>query len=153
MYKIIEQLQTKENIYCIDFLPYLIQDEQYFELEEYFLETYIEDFSKKISNIILKLIHYYSAQIYLTEVSENYNGKYVEFIGEDIREKSLFQISDVIHYVITKDFSSVQVLLEDASFLISVNGEFSVDIYNPSKENIKLIEVLVQQEGLFLRKI
>ena len=73
MYEIIEQLQSKKNIYCIDFLPYLVQNEQY--------------------------------------------------------------------------------LLEDNSFLISVNGEFSVDIYNPSKENIKLIELLVQQEGLFLRKI
>ena len=134
-------------------MPCLVQNVQYFELEKYFLETYLEDFSKKISNIILKLIHYYSAQIYLTEAPEEYNGKYVEFIGEDIRQKSLFQISDIIQYVITKDFSSVQVLLEDNSFLISINGEFSVDIYNPSKENIKLIELLVQQEGLFLRKI
>ena len=56
---------------------------------------------------------------------------------------------DFLPYLVQNE----QYLLEDNSFLISVNGEFSVDIYNPSKENIKLIELLVQQEGLFLRKI
>lgn len=153
MCDIIEQLQEKEDVYCIDFLPCVMLNEQYFDLEDYLLETYIEDFAKKISNIVLKLIHYYSAQIYLTEAPEEYDGKYLEFIGEDIRQRSLQELADIIQYVITKDFSSIQILLEDASFLISINGEFSVDVYNPSEENVNFIRALVQQEGLFLRKV
>jgi hypothetical protein len=115
----------------------------------------MQDFSKKIVRIIIKLLGYYPAQICLTEFPDKCddNFKLSYPIGEDIRNKPLTELSEIISHVIINDISSVQIILGDTKkSLISVNGGFSVDIYNISEEELKLFTTLVEQENLFLRK-
>lgn len=149
-YELIDNLQIQNELFSIDILPKTIQNETYFDLEDYLLERCLKDFSSKICIIIIKLIHYYPAKIYLTECSDE---TLKDMVGNDIRQKSLFDLEKIIKYVIENDKSSVQILLSDTPFLISINGEFSVAIYNADDEQAALIESLVNQENLFLRKI
>lgn len=150
----IERLLLEGECYFIDILPKKIESEQYFELEDYLCENYLETFAEKIKNIIIKLIHYYPAHIFMTESSKEPPEGWDNVVGQDIRSKSLSEIADMITHVITQDFSSMNILLShNGEFtLVSVNGEFSVDIYNPDEEVLNLITMLVQQEGLFIRK-
>ena len=62
-------------------------------------------------------------------------------------------MAKIISYVIINDVSSVEIILgENEKSLISVNGGFSIDIYNISEERLKLFNTLIEQENLFLRK-
>ncbi|SHH27039.1 hypothetical protein [Tepidibacter thalassicus] len=90
-------------------------------MEEYLLVNCLDDFSQKICRIIIKLITYYDAEIYLTEFPE---------------EKSRLKFYEC----------------EYKNILVSIHGEFSVAIYGENEEVLKLVEKLVNQENLFLRK-
>lgn len=142
-------MQTNSECFIIGIRPKTIQNEIYFELEDYLLESYLMKFSTKICMIIIKLIHYYAAKIYLTDCSDE---KLKNMVGIDIRHKKLFDLETILKYVIENDKSSVQILFSDGQFLISVNGNFSVEVYNANEEQIVLIETLVKQENLFLHK-
>lgn len=155
MFTLIEQLQETTDCYYIDFLPQTMNSSDYFEIEEFFYNTYIEDFSKKIARIIIKLLGYYPAQICLTEFPNkcDNNVKSLYPVGEDIRNKPLTELNEIISYVIINDVSSIQILLGDTEkSLISVNGGFSIAIHNISGEKLKLFNTLIEQENLFLRK-
>jgi hypothetical protein len=148
-YTLIDNLQTNSECFFIDILPKRVQNKSYFELEDYLLENYLKKFSLKICMIIIKLIHYYTAKIYLTECTDE---KLRDMVGNDLRGKELLYLKEIIQYVIEKDKFSVQIILSDVPFLISINGNFSVEIYNANAEQIDLIESLVKQENLFLHK-
>lgn len=145
----IEELQESKNCYIIDYLPMTMLGQEYFEIEKFFLKNYIKDFSKKIVNIVVKLIGYYDAQIYLTEY---YKIQSLYPIGQNIRHQSLFKIAEIISYIIENDTSSVQVIFNTSPyFLISINGGFSIAVYNTSEEQRQLLNALVTQENLFFR--
>lgn len=151
--KKIDELQTEIAPYYIDFLPKRVESTRYFDLEEYLLEKYLSDFSAKISKIIIELITYYNAEIFLTEFPDTQeNIPYKELCYKNIRNMSLTQIDEIIRFVIEKDLSSVQVYFTNYQFVISINGEFSVDIYGAEKEQLSLISQLVNQENLYLKK-
>lgn len=144
---LIDRLQLESENYYIDFLPKELKNKRFFQLEEYLLETYISSYANKIVMIAIKLISYYSAEIFLTDTNEELPSAW-----KDLRGESLSQIADIISYVIKNDFSSVQILFTETPFVMSINGGFSVAFYHASKENLDLIELLVGQEGLFLKK-
>ena len=155
MLTLIDKLQENNDCYYVDFLPEKMNNPRYFEIEEFFLKTYLKDFSEKIIRIIIKIIGYYNAEIFLTEFPEESSDtfKYLYPIEKNLRNRSIEELAKIINHVIIKDISSVQILLVDNhNSLISVNGGFSVDIYNPSGEQLKLFKALVEQENLFLKK-
>lgn len=158
MLTLIDRLQKNHNCYFIDFLPEKMDGAQYLEIEEFFLNTYLKDFSEKIVRIVVKIIGYYPAQIFLTEFPDKSTDdfKYLYPVGKDIRNRPIAELAEIITHIITNDISSVQIILGDKrnnyNSLISVNGGFSVDIYNASGEQLKLFTALIEQENLFLRK-
>lgn len=152
IFNIINHLQENSVCHYIDVLPKRIMGDEFFALEEHLLETCLHDFANSISAIVIKLIHYYPAKIYLTEIDVDTECKYETLIGTDLRSLPLPELSEVISYVILHDISSVQIVLGNESFVImSINGHFSVDIYNASTECLALLKMLTQQEGLFLK--
>ena len=152
MYELIDSLQESEDYYYIDYIPYTTDDSEYLELEEYFIKTYLESFSQKISRIILKLIYCYQCEIYLTEplgkIPEDFNFLF----NTNIRRNTPDRLSYVIRQIILNDFSSIDILFTEFTFLITIEGEFAVTIYNVPDEVVQLLNQLVQQEGLFLKK-
>lgn len=155
MLTLIDWLLDNTDCYYIDFLPETMISSDYFEIEEFFYDTYIKDFSKKIVRIIVKILGYYPAQIYLTEFPDKIDNNFKSLypVEEDIRNKPLKELAKIISYVIINDVSSVNIILgENEKSLISVKGGFSIDIYNISEERLKLFNTLIEQENLFLRK-
>ena len=152
IFSVINDLQENSECHYIDVLPKRMIGDAFFALEEYLLETCLHDFANRISGIVIKLIHYYPAQIYLTELNVDAEFKYAARVGEDLRSIPLPELSDMISHVILHDISSVQVVLgNDPYTIISINGHFSVDIYNASDECLALLNMLTQQAGLFLK--
>ena len=151
IFSVINDLQENSACHYIDVLPKRIAGDDFFALEEYLLETCLHDFAKSISGIVIKLIHYYPAQIYLTELDADVEFEYAARVGEDLRSIPLPELSEIITHVILRDISSVQIALGNEPYtIISINGHFSVDIYNASDECLDLLKMLTQQEGLFL---
>lgn len=151
-FSLIDKLQEEENCFSIDLFPQPIESEEFYTLESFFLTYYLTDFSAKISRIILKLIHYYEAEIYLTEFPEEaLESEYSGWAGENLRKESLESLDRVIRFVIEKDQSSVQVLFRKENFVVSINGEFSVSIFGLKNDYYPLLSSLVTQESLFLR--
>lgn len=152
IFSVINDLQENSACHYIDVLPKRIAGDDFFALEEYLLETCLHDFAKSISGIVIKLIHYYPAQIYLTELDADVEFEYAARVGEDLRSIPLTELSEIITHVILRDISSVQIALGNEPYtIISINGHFSVDIYNASDECLDLLKMLTQQEGLFLK--
>lgn len=157
MYNIIDQLQENESdCYVVDFLPQKMDSNTYFEIEQIFLKTYLKEFSQKINRIVLKLCGYYTTQICITEYPiQNDRILLCNYpVGEDIRSISLIELTEVIDYVITNDISSVQILLGDSKdSLISIEGAFEVSVHSKSENLLNILNLLVTQEGLFLRNV
>lgn len=152
IFSVTNDLQENSACHYIDVLPKRIAGDDFFALEEYLLETCLHDFAKSISGIVIKLIHYYPAQIYLTELDADVEFEYAARVGEDLRSIPLPELSEIITHVILRDISSVQIALGNEPYtIISINGHFSVDIYNASDECLDLLKMLTQQEGLFLK--
>lgn len=108
---------------------------------------------QKISKIVIILISYYDAEIYLTEFPDRDETiRYSELYGQDIRRLPLQYIDNVISYIIKNDISSVQIYFRDTPFLVSVNGGFSVDIYGAKGKELNLISQLATQENLYLKQ-
>lgn len=71
----------------------------------------------------------------------------------DIAKQDFEYISDLIRFVLTNEFSSMQFLIgKDRDMLFSINNRNSIEIINANSEHIDLIQKLVTQEGLYLRK-
>lgn len=155
IYEIINKLIDEPNSKIIDFLPKRIESENYFRLEQYYLSTYLDIFASKIANVVIKLIHYYESHIYLTETPKTLPEKWNNITGKDLVTYPLEELQEIIEYVIKNDISSLHFLLyeDNTPFILSVNGEFSVDLHGTQIKDIELIELLVHQEGLFLRSI
>ena len=86
MLTLIDWLLDNTDCYYIDFLPETMVSSDYFEIEEFFYDTYIKDFSKKIVRIIVKILGYYPAQIYLTEFPDKIDNNFKSLypVEEDI---------------------------------------------------------------------
>jgi len=152
-----DMLKDDYSGYIIDFLPQVMESSYYFEIEEYFLRTYLKEFADKIVRIVIKLLGYYpSAQIYLSEFPAASDDplKDVYLKEENIRGRSIEELAEIITHIIFTGISSVEILLDvDEKTLISIGGEFSVDISNLPEDKLNLFKQLVEQENLFLRRV
>jgi len=150
----IEELQNNGKCFYIDILPETIENERYFELEEFMLKMYLKKFSEKMGRIIVKIITYYDSEIYIADLPEGYKGKLSSFLPwTDIRSESLEKIYETIIDVIDEAVTSMEILVKGSlQFLISINGEFSVEIYGLPSDDYALIRELIEQEGLYFKE-
>lgn len=59
----------------------------------------------------------------------------------------------MIHFVLINEISSIQLLMgKDKDMLFSINNRNSIEVINATSDQLDLIQKLVMQEGLYLRK-
>ena len=151
----IEKLQQSNEYFYIDYLPEKCMGDRFYEFEEYYFSNNLNSFCGKVSNIVITLLAYYDASGLMTEFPDGYTGKYRSLYEDsmDIAKENFDQISDLIHFVLTNEISSIQLLVgKDREMLFSINNRNSIEIINANLEQIDLIQKLVTQEGLYLRK-
>lgn len=143
----IDELLESNNCYLIDILPLKINGD-YSKLESYLLENDLKGFAKKISGIIIKLMHYFKPEIYKLALLEGEST-----ISDNYANKDLIELATIIIDTIEsgKNFWMQIIFSGENTFLISLNGQFSVEVYNASSSDLDLISILVKQEGLFIR--
>jgi hypothetical protein len=151
MYEMIELLQELDDFYYIDYIPYEATDVKILELEEYFERTYLRPYAKKITRIALKLIYRYTCDIFLTESLKPVPLKYEITFNENIRNYTPEKLAYFINKIVSEDFSSMQIMFSEPQFLMSINGGFSVAVYQPTNEVLPILQKLIGQEGLFLK--
>ncbi|WP_026505844.1 hypothetical protein [Butyrivibrio sp. NC3005] len=151
---IIDSLHSDATCYIVDFLPRKMSGNRFFDLEEYLLKTYIDEFATKISNIVIRLIHYYPSKIFIVEPSKKDDIFYKDYLDKDLRNQPLSVIDSIIRHTIIYDVSSLQILINDSDklSLMSINGGFSIDFYSDSMEVLELVMILVNNENLYFRK-
>ena len=119
--------------------------------------TFLQEFADKISRIVIKMIHYYDAIIYITEFPEDApRTEYHTMTYQDLRSLPLQQIVNIVQFVVTQGRTSVGVFFPETPFVkIEIRGgdEFSVSVYGiqHNQKKIRILRALVEQEGLFLR--
>ena len=151
----IEKLQQSSEYFYIDYLPEKCMGDRFYEFEEYYFSHNLNSFCEKVSNIVITLLAYYDAAGVMTEFPDGYTGDYKELYDErvDIAKQKFEYISDLVRFVLTDEISSIQLLIgKDRDILFSINNRNSIEIINADSEQIDLVQKLVMQEGLYLRK-
>lgn len=144
----IENLQ-EQDYYVIDIFHKNIDGHRFFELEKVYLKNYINEFAKKICKIVMQIISKYEVEIYLTEFPDGTSDEYAELAYQNIADKKLSQLYEIVEYVILNNISSVQILIPEYNFLFSVDGEFQVIVYNVVDKHMEFIREIVEKEGLY----
>lgn len=146
----IDELLESKSCYIIDVLPKKVNCDysRFSKLEAYLVENYIKEFARKISNIIIKLMYYFETEVYRLELIDGES-----IISHNYADKDLVYISNIIKEIVENFNNSwVQIICKgENTFLINLNGQFSVNLYNVSLLDLDLINMLVKQEGLFIR--
>ena len=151
----IEKLQQSSEYYYIDYLPEKCMGDRFYEFEEYFFSHNLNSFCDKVSNVVITLLAYYDASGVMTEFPDGYTGKYRSLYEDsmDIAKDNFDQISDLIHFVLINEISSIQLLMgKDKDMLFSINNRNSIEVINATSDQLDLVQKLVMQEGLYLRK-
>ena len=151
----IEELQEKDY-YVIDVFPKGIQKDNYSKIEQYFLDTYIKEYAKKVCRIVVLLHAYYDFDYYVTEfpsILSNKGRKFAKYSDRHVKHLEFKELSKLIEFVITTGVSSVEIINLKNNFLISINGDFSTVVYHVFDEDKQFIESIVQREGLYFRSI
>lgn len=151
----IEKLQQSSEYYYIDYLPQKCMGDRFYEFEEYYFSHNMNSFCDKVSNVVITLLAYYDASGVMTEFPDGYIGDYKKLYDYrmNIAKEDFEYIADMIRFVLTKEISSIQLLIgKDRDTLFSINNRNSIEIINANLEQIDLIQKLVTQEGLYLRK-
>lgn len=151
----IEKLQQSSEYYYIDYLPQKCMGDRFYEFEEYYFVHNLNSFCDKVSNVVITLLAYYDASGVMTEFPDGYIGDYKKLYDYrmNIAKEDFEYIADMIRFVLTKEISSIQLLIgKDRDTLFSINNRNSIEIINANLEQIDLIQKLVTQEGLYLRK-
>lgn len=151
----LEKLQQSNEYYYIDYLPEKCMGDRFYEFEEYYFSHNLNSFCDKVSNVVITLLAYYDASGVMTEFPDGYIGDYKKLYDYrmNIVKEDFEYIADMIRFVLTKEISSIQLLIgKDRDTLFSINNRNSIEIINANLEQIDLIQKLVTQEGLYLRK-
>ncbi|MBR1375366.1 MAG: hypothetical protein IJ566_04710 [Cardiobacteriaceae bacterium] len=158
--KEVEELIDKlfeTDCYVVDYLPQRVSKkmhERYSELEDYFLTHYLDKFSKDIAEIVLKLLAYFPAEIYVGQYPEKYNGQDINKypFGKNLVDLPFEKIAKLIQKSIRKGHLSTIVLFRQENSMLSISSQFSVYFYNPSKKFLTLTKTLAQSRGVFVWK-
>lgn len=134
----VEMLLKKES-YIIDLIPKISNNKNYFDFENFYLNNNekLNNFSDKIENILLKLYCYCNFEVY-------YDGKW----EHNIEVKQLIKM---IKNVIQGKNEFLNILINDTLIQLNSNDLY-MTIHNPNDKMLNIMSILVESEGLFLRK-
>lgn len=119
----------------------------FFELEDYFLENYLEVFTEKIIFIVLRILASHNAYIQLTELPVDV--KYSYSTLEDLSDLSYNDLSKIIKDCINCKASALNILFYKENILIRISSQFDVVVFGKDENLLKDIEEIVTREGLF----
>lgn len=143
--------------YYFDFLPQKIENKQYLEMKEFFLDNYLEIYADKVINILIKLTIYFELRMYLTdfpqELDTEISKEYAELVGTDIASLKIEEWAKIVKFVILEEVSTVQILSINPRFLISISGKFSNELCRIPDDKVEIFKRIVEHEGLYLIKI
>ncbi len=137
----VEELSEK-SCYIIDFLPMTVPEDSegdFFDVEYYFLNSDRRDeIGNKFTNILLKFMCYYSAEIYF---DDRFKRSSPELIEETMRE------------IMTKYSGSMYLLFDDGKMMAQYEWDcLHLTFYNPDERAKEILACLASSEGLFWRK-
>lgn len=149
--KRIEQLLDSYKYYLLSpyHRVYNDEDNDFFSLEKYLLETHIDEFSRKVSLMVIKLICYYKVYMELTEFPVK--GKQ-DLFGissyENFRDNELKLIDRIIREVVSKGKTSINIYFEKNNSLITISDDFQVVLFSNDTDFIEEIKVLSNSLGI-----
>lgn len=119
----------------------------FFELEDYFLENYLEVFAEKIIFIVLRILASHNVYIQLTELPVDVKYSYPTL--EDLSDLSYNDLSKIIKDCINCKASALNILFYKENILIRISSQFDVVVFGKNENLLKDIEEIVTREGLF----
>lgn len=152
--ELIDKLHEKPS-FCFDIFPQKVESERYFEIEEFLIEKYLEQYAENISLIIIQLYGYYELEIYLTELI----GKTEEFselrglVWKNLANIKLEKLCELIKTIICNDIASLEILVPKYEFEISIGGLFNTAVFNIHGEHRELLKKLVESKQLYFRNV
>ena len=151
MRDIIEKLVETYPYYVVEpFNKVYDEKSNFFELEDYYLENYLEVFAEKITFIVLRILASHNAYIQLTELAEDVKYSYPTL--EDLSDLSYNDLSKIIKDCINCKASALDILFYEENILIYISSQFRVTVFGKNENLLKDIEELVTREGLFFTR-
>ena len=148
MNDIIEKLVETYPYYVVTpFNKVYDEKSNFFELEDYFLENYLEVFAEKIIFIVLRILASHNAYIQLTELPVDVKYSYPTL--EDLSDLSYNDLSKIIKDCINCKASAIDILFYEENILIYISSQFDVVVFGKNENLLKDIEEIVTREGLF----
>lgn len=142
--------------YYLDFFPVTFQagNDKFDEFESFIQEKYYKSFSKKLSFIILGLVSYYDAEIYLYDV--DYGDDWLNSLRhQDLLSQLEYQdLSKLIKRFCVNETLGLKIALQDHDnlALMLFEGGLRLSFYNLTDEQKRVVEDLVRSQGFFFKE-
>ena len=142
--------------YYLDFFPVTFQagNDKFDEFESFIQEKYYKSFSKKLSFIILGLVSYYDAEIYLYDV--DYGDDWLNSLRhQDLLSQLEYQdLSKLIKHFCVNETLGLKIALQDYDnlALMLFEGGLRLSFYNLTDEQKKVAEDLTRSQGFFFKE-
>lgn len=151
--KKIEELLENNSCYSITPFYFIYNSELFDELENYMLINNMENYLRKIKNIIFKIITYYDdVELSLSEFPKEGEFKYTEYELKNIPIHSYKLIDEIITYIANTDIAKINVFFKKENMLFHIGGYFSFYVFGENEVFLKNLKIHVQSEGLFTLK-
>lgn len=151
--KIIDELMNKRGYY-VDFVPFVFQNENYTELENFLDKDYKKQYAKKIEFIAFSLMYYYDCHVYLDDELED--NPFLEYRQKDIRNIGLDKLDILIKKMIIENYAGLNIIIDnhDATYsLMRIEDGYQTLFFNISGECLDNVKQLVNHQGLFLKQL
>lgn len=142
-------LLYNEEYRIIDFLPKRVDADAgsfYEEVEQYFLrDRQLQEFCGKTIAVVLKLLCYYSFDIYIQDcpfVAKKKEGW--------LKDKRCDTVVKLIRKVIMKKKGQIDILLHRENAIVSITGGLmSIAVYHESESLKRMIDRMAETEGFY----
>lgn len=148
--------EREDTISYLDFFPKTFQfdNDKFDEFETFMQEEYYNDYSKKISWIIMGLVSYYESEIYLDEVDykdERLNRLLHENLIDYLEYR---EISKIIKHFCLHEESGLKIALidKDNLALVLYEGGIRLSFYNLTASQREVAEKLVISQGFYFKE-
>lgn len=152
-YEIINKiLSENKDSYYVDFVPITFQNADFAELADYLEKHYKKDFAKGIIFTAFTILYYYESVVYLDNDCDD--PVYPDLIDDDLKELELDSLAELIQEVIMENWSGLTILFKNDGKYSLMQIKDGCDVYfgNLSGEALKIVDQLITQQGLYLKK-
>lgn len=138
----VDTLFDSLEVYHVDFLPHAVEGENLSLLDDYFLPEFQKRFPQAITNVVLKTFYYKKAVISSTVWDES-----TWYCAKDMKPN---EFEKTLNKVFSSDRYRLYVYYPDENVLVFFPGEKTLQIYGLNGDFQRLLNALVQCEGMFL---